>query len=97
MKTRVPVMTKAEALKYSPKHYDEQTRREKRWPLSKEFLVRQAIKSAASELVGEYVEDVAVMKDGLIYPVYKRAHRAGPADRLRLVSISRRFVTMETV
>jgi hypothetical protein len=90
-------MTKREALQYSSRYYDEQTRRERRWPLSKEFLVKRAIETAASELLGECVDNFAVMKDGLIYPVYKRPLRSGPAPRLRLVGVSRRYVTLETL
>jgi hypothetical protein len=89
-------MSKREALQYSQRHYNEQTRRECRWPLSKEFLVKEAVRTAASELIGDYVENAVEMKDGTLYAAPKHVNRQKRGQNLRIVSISRRFVTLET-
>jgi hypothetical protein len=90
-------MSKREALQYCQRHYNERTGRMARWPLSKEFLTFQAVRTAASELLGEHVEYVNTLGDGTLYaiPVAKRRLKVG--RKLRLVSVSRRNVVLETL
>lgn len=90
MRTRVPIMSKREALKYAESYYNDETRRERKYPLCKEFLVKKAVQTAASELLGKYADEVYFNREGKVLAMPSGAF-------FRLVSVSQRFVTLETV